>query len=78
MEYLKVFLAFLVLFFPLEINRDIEECNIDGFASQAMSPSGERDIYKALPTEKIGPQKRFEGLELAGDTCQWKGCVCRR
>lgn len=73
MEYLKVFLAFLFLLSPLEINRPVEDCNIDGFASQAMSPSSQRDIYKAIPTEKIGAQKRFEGLALAGDTCHWKG-----
>jgi len=73
MEYLKVFLAFLLLFSPLEINRDVAECNIEGFASQAMTPSSQKDIYKALPAKKIGPQKRFEGLVLAGDTCQWKG-----
>ncbi len=73
MGYLKVFLAFLVLFSPREINRPVEECNIDGFASQAMTPSSQRDKYKALPTEKIGAQKRFEGLALAGDTCHWKG-----
>jgi len=73
---MRFFEGFLTLFFlvsPLKLCVDSRICKITGFDSQAMIPSSQMGVYIALQERKIGPLIRYEGLALAGDTCNWKG-----